>query len=208
MNKKVAFSNKRRRTQDELREASKHVFWGMRYLSERLELILRYSNKANEGEVSGILNSANDSFLIHGRKMVEFLYNSSKNIFDNDLIAEDFFGIPEKWRDLRPKQSDILRQTKQDVGKLLVHFTYRAIEYSSGRFTWKISDIYVGVFRTLQKFLTVVDPSLLDKKMDYLRIDNPNIVICYPVFPPEGKPPYQIACTHDKASGIEVNFYE
>jgi hypothetical protein len=203
MNKKVTLSYKARRTPDELRESSKHVFWGMRFLSERLEFILRFSKKGNYGEMDGILASIHDSFLIYARKMIEFLYNSTKSVYDNDLIAEDFFNTPETWRSLRPLQPDVLKRAREDVGKLLAHFTYRVKEIPSGRITWETSDIYVGVFLALQKFLIEVDPALLDEQFDYLRLDNINIVICYPVFPPEGNAPYQIKSTRDKASGVD-----
>jgi len=204
MANKVTLSNKTKRTKQELREASKHIFWGMRYLSEKLELFLRFSKMANEKEFNGLLNSIHCSFLIDARKMIEFLYNSVDKLYDNDLIAEDFFENPEIWRELRPKQPDILKQTKQDVGKLLAHFTYQVKKYPLGRKTWKTSDIYVDVFIAFQIFLDTVNNSLLDEQCNYLRRDNPDIIICYPVFPPEGKAPYQIACTRDVVSGLEI----
>ena len=204
MNKRIKIGDKQKRTPTELIEASKHLIWGMRYLSERLEFLLRYINAKNEGEIGGILSSINDSFLIHARKMVEFLYNTSVELYDDDVIAEDYFDSPEVWRSLRLSQNEVLQKTKQDIGKLLAHFTYRVIEYPDGSSDWNISTVYVEIFQALQVFLREVDPSLLDKDADYLRIDNPDIVICYPVFPPKGKAPYQIHCTRDQASGFQI----
>jgi hypothetical protein len=204
MNKKIVISKKSKRTPDELKEASRHLFWGMRYLSERLEFFTRFSNKGNEGEIGGILNSIHDSFLIHARRMIEFLYNTSDLVYDNDLIAEDYFESPEIWRMLRPALPDVLERERKDVGKLLAHFTYQVKEYPSGRIKWETSDIYVSIFTAFQKFISEVDRSLLCEEVDYLRAGNRNIIICYPIYPPEGKAPYQIACKRDKASGFEI----
>ncbi len=203
-NRKVSLVNKTKRNPAELKEASKNLFNNMRYLSERLEFFLRFSNKRNNNELSGMLNSFHDSFLIHSRKMIDFFYNSSQSVYDDDLIAEDFFENPEIWRKLRPVEPEVLKQTKESIGKLLAHLTYRLKENPSGKVTWMTSDIYLGVFNVLQKFLDTVDRNLLDEQIDYLKIDNPNIIICYPVFPPKGKAPYQIASTRDKASGFEI----
>ena len=205
MNRKIALSKKSKRTTDELLEASKHLIWNMRYLSERLDLFLYYSNMANNAELSGLLYSIHDSFLIRSRKMIEFFYPSSR-IYDNDLIATDFFPNNDTWKMIRPPQPDILRTTKLNIGGLLAHLTYQTKGHPTGEVTWNTSDIYVGIFNALQNFLNSVDSSLLDKKVDYLSVDNPNIIICYPIFPPKGNAPYQIMSIRDKASGIKMDF--
>jgi hypothetical protein len=204
MNKKIALSKKSRKTPDELRESSKHIFWGMRYLSERLEFFSRFSNQSNAGEITGFLNSIHDSFLIHARKMIEFFYCTSNSVYDNDLIAEDYFASPEVWRRSRPALPPVLEGARNDVGKLLAHFTYRVKDYPLGRIKWETSDVYVAIFSALQKFLSEVDRSLLDEEFDYLRAENRNIIICYPIYPPQAKAPYQIACRRDKASGLDI----
>ncbi|MHC1781461.1 MAG: hypothetical protein AB9891_01640 [Anaerolineaceae bacterium] len=207
MKKKVPIIKKTKRDSSVLRDASKHLFWNMRYLSERFEFVLRFTNRANEGEIGGMLSAIHDSFLIHARKMIEFLYKSSDIntlVYDDDLIAEDFFDTPDIWRKIRPLLSDSLIQARSNTGKLLAHFTYKLNEHSSGRITWETSDIYVDIFIAFQKFLSEVDQSFLDEQCDYLRESNPKIVICYPVFPPKGKAPYQIASTRDNASGLKI----
>jgi hypothetical protein len=202
--KKVKISKKSKRTPDELKDASKHLFWGMRYLSERLEFFLRFKDRRNAGELGGLLNSIHDAFLLHARKMIEFLYNSSDILYDDDLVAEDYFESPEIWRKLRPEQPEVLNRGRQNIGKLLAHLTYHVKNYPTGEVTWETSEIYMGIFFALQTFLDKVDRSLLDEQLDYLRLGNPEIVICYPLFPPAGKA-YRIACTRDKASGIDIN---
>jgi hypothetical protein len=202
--KKVKISEKSRKTPNELRDASKHLFWGMRYLSERLEIFLGYSNQQNVGELGSLLNTIHDSFLIHSRKMIDFLYCSSDIVYDDDLIAEDYFEDADTWRQLRPTQPEVLERGKANVNKLLVHFTYHVNNHPTGVISWETSEIYMGIFFALQTFLDKVDRSLLDEQLDYLRLGNPKIVICHPVYPPIGNPPYQIGCTRDKASGIAI----
>jgi hypothetical protein len=204
MAKKLKIDNKTKRTRAELQQASKHLFWGMRYLSEKFEFILRYAKHTNKDDARGIINSITDSFLIHARKMVDFLCNESLNLYDDDVVAEDYFDDPVSWRSLRPNQSDIIRQTKNDINKLLAHFTYELVNYPDGRLTWSVSDVYVEIFQILQIFLREAPPALLDKSLDLLKAENPMIIICHPIYPPIAKAPYQIQCTRDRASNIDV----
>lgn len=204
---KIELLRKSKRTPEELREASKHLFWGMRYLSERLEFFLRLSNRVGSGDVGGFLNSIHDSFLVHSRKMTEFFYCTANRVYDNDLIAEDYFESPEIWRELRPSPPNILEHARADVGKLIAHFTYQVKDYPSGRLTWETSDIYVAIFTVLQKFLSEVDQSLIHHEFNYLREENKDIIICRPIYPPHAKAPYQIACRRDRASGVTISDY-
>jgi hypothetical protein len=174
-------------------------------MSQRLKLLCDFSDKRFEGDIGGMLYSIHNAFLIDSRKMIDFFYNSSDLVFDNDLIADDYFETPKPWRILRPTEPDVLRRAKEDVGKMLAHFTYRVNEYPDGRVSWETSHIYVEVFTVLQKFLAEVDRSLVDEQLDFLRMGNPNIVICYPLYPPEYKAPFQIGCPNDKAAGFEIN---
>jgi hypothetical protein len=205
MAKKIARCEKRNRTQLELQEASKHLFWEMRYLSERLQFVLRFSQSPRRGEMEGIVAAIHESFLLHARKVAEFLFEMSDRVYEDDVIAQDFFSDPDRWRQVQPSPTPTIRQMQQNVGRLLAHFTYSVIDHTEGRLTWNTSDIYVGLFEALQLFLRQVDPSLLHINVDLLRADNPRIVICRPIYPPEGRPPYQIACVRDLASGFDAD---
>ena len=201
---KVPRPAKKKRTQSDLRMASKHLFWGMRYLSERLQFVLRSANSKREDEFQGVLSAIHESFLIHARKMFEFLFETSKGVYEDDVIAQDYFPNPDQWRQIQPAPPPVISQMHGSVGKLLAHFTYSVVEHPEGRVTWKTSDIYVQIFEAFQIFLAEVDSSLLDDRIELLRADNPRIVICRPIYPPEARPPYQIACTRDLASGLEL----
>jgi hypothetical protein len=205
MGKKVKIHNKTKRTDFELQQASKHLFWEMRYLSERFEFLLRFIGSKREDEMGGIITSIGDSFLIHGRKMVEFLFNESSDLYDDDVVAEDYFSTADMWRDLRPKQSDVIRKTKEQIGKLLAHFTYKVVDNSEGRISWEVSEVYIEIFQTLQLFLKTAPRSLLDENLNLLREDNPNIIVCHPIYPPIAKAPYRIRTVRDKASGFDIS---
>ncbi len=205
MDKKVNITEKSKRTPEELRQASNHIFWGMRYISQMLAIVSSYSDQRREDDIGGMLFYIHDAFLIHTRKMIDFFYYSSKQIYDDDFIAEDFFTPPEIWRSLRPEQPSVLIRAKKDIGKLLAHFTYKVIDHPSGSITWKTGDIYKGIFDALQKFLTEVDRSLVDEQLDHLRLGNPGIWICYPIYTPQGKFTYEIGCPNDKAAGFEIS---
>jgi hypothetical protein len=206
MGKRVKLSNKTKRTKKELVNASKHIYWGMRYLSEKLELFLRFNLRKDKENFSGVVKSIHDAFLIDARRLIDFLFNSqTSNIHDDDVIAEYFFPDPNTWREIRPPLPDLLDKTKEDVNKLQAHYTYKMVHYPDGSITWKTSDVYIDIFNTMQMFLSNVDPSFLFDQFDYLRAENPKIAICKPVYIEEGGKEYlKIACTRDKASGIEI----
>jgi hypothetical protein len=208
MPSKIPISSKTKRTPEQLRLSSVRLHNGMRYLSERLELALRFANKTTNSEISGLLASVHDAFLIHSRRMIDFLYCVSNNVYDDDFIAEDYFATPDVWQRQRPSQPGVISRAKEDIGKLIAHFTYESDADAWSRKEWETSNIYVGVFDGLQSFLRAVDPSLIDAELSLLRSDNPEIVICHPVYPPEAKPPYQIRCTRDLASGVEITSTE
>lgn len=201
---KVSIARKVKRNPDQLRAASKHICWGMRAFSARLEYVLQLFHRFPNKDIGGVGSAITDSFLLHARRMIEFFYCTSNDVFPDDILAEDFFTTYQVWRNIRPAYPPILDQAKSKLSKLLVHFTYQVTDYSSGKMTWEVSEIYMGVFFALQEFIKNVDQSLLDDDFTYLNIDNPNIVICHPIFDPADKSKYQFACTRDKASGLDI----
>lgn len=198
---KTKIEKRIKRTNEELKEASKHLIWEIRYLSERHELFLRLGGKELKEENAGLLNSLNDSFLIHSRKLVEFFYSPNLT-HPNDIIAEDYFDSPKSWKNIRPPKSETLSKAQKDFNKLLAHLTYASLNYPDGEHVWSISEIYVDIFNSLQIFIEAVDLTLLDDDISYLSIKNPEIIILCPVYPPEGKAPYQIRGVNQKASGF------
>jgi len=201
---RVSRLSKKKRSHTELRAASRHLYWGMRYLSERLQFVLRSANSNREDEFQGVVSAIHESFLVHARKMSEFLFQTSKRVYEDDVIAQDYFPNVNRWKQIQPAPPPAIREMQGNVGKLLAHFTYSVVEHPEGRITWNTSDIYVQIFEALHTFLAEVDASLLDDRIELLRAGNPRIVICRPLYPPEARPPYQIACVRDLASGFEL----
>jgi hypothetical protein len=70
-----------------------------------------------------INNALLESFAVHARVLLDFLYTDSPR-YDDDVVASDFFTKPEEWGDIRPEKSEKLDNIHHRVGKEVAHLTY------------------------------------------------------------------------------------
>jgi hypothetical protein len=105
------------------------------------------SGVANE---SLLQNALVESFLIHTRLLIEFLYKEDEERRSDDIRPEDWLG-PGKWN--ISEKSALLEQTKKDADKYLVHLTSTRL---GGKKKWSIQDIA----RDIDKALDVFDRDL------------------------------------------------
>ncbi len=75
-----------------------------------------------------IFNALLNSFLMHVRNIVEFLYTESGKATNDQVIAEDYFrGNFEEWRMIRPEKTELLRETHVALQQAAAHLSYRRI---------------------------------------------------------------------------------
>lgn len=105
------------RSKDELRKAADHLSYEIEML-DRMATALALG-LAGDGPIK---NAFLESFVIHARVLLQFLYDETPR--PDDVIAEDFFKDPSAWRSSRPAMTALLSTVRRRVGKEAAHLTY------------------------------------------------------------------------------------
>jgi hypothetical protein len=101
-----------------------------------------------------IYNTARKSFVIHTRVVLDSLY--SKKPKPEDVVAEDFFTEPGRWRKGRPEKSRVLRDARERIGTEIAHLSYRRIGIEPESKPWPFREIADGLLSMITKFLELV----------------------------------------------------
>ena len=112
----------RQRSDEELAGFSEeHLRYEVRMLHGTAQA-LRDSARDQDGTIGRITRYALlESFLIHARVLINFLYDGPK--WDDDVAAEDFFDKNEQWTKHRPAKSCLLRENQERINKAVAHLT-------------------------------------------------------------------------------------
>lgn len=146
-----------KRTTDELTAASDHL----RY---ELEMLRATAAALASGAFGDSLagNALLESFTIHARALLSFLYAESPR--PDDVIAEDFFASPEQWADIRPPKTPLIEKVHGRVGKEIAHLTYGRQAVLPEMKEWSFFDIARDVFEAAKVFLAASPKSLLGSR--------------------------------------------
>ena len=137
---------RKQRTGDELREASNHLHYEVWMLGSLAQSIA--SGIATQGWLT---NALLESFVVHVRGVMDFLYNDNPQ--GDDVVAQDFFPLPDAWFDIRPKASELLIAAKKRAGKEIVHLTYARQNVTPETKPWRFTEIANEVTAVMQTFL-------------------------------------------------------
>ena len=111
-----------------------------------------------------IANALLESFVVHVRALMDFLYNDNPK--PDDVIAEDYFENVEEWKQLRPELSETLKQAKRRAGKEVAHLTYARLDVTPETKPWRFVDIANEIAAVLNIFLENVPKSKLGKQWE------------------------------------------
>ncbi len=145
------------RTVDELLEASNHLHYEVWMLSSLANGIA--SGIPGQGPIA---NALLESFVIHVRAIMDFLY--ADNPQADDVIAEDFFGDPEQWKKTRPALSQSLSQAKRRAGKEVAHLTYARLDVTPETKPWSFVQIANEISTVMNVFLQNVPKDKMDSQ--------------------------------------------
>ena len=106
-----------------------------------------------------LANALLESFIVHVRAVMDFLYND--NAKPDDIMAQDFFASRDAWVSVRPKLSDLLRKAKKRTGKEVSHLTYARLEVAPDTKRWAFVEIANEVGSVIQVFLKNVQKEKL-----------------------------------------------
>lgn len=143
---------RKRKTVNQLVQASEHVcyeIWMMHHLGHALATGL-----TGEGPIH---NSFVNSFAIHVRNLVEFLYESKAEAKSDAILAEDYFSAPDDWTSIRLSLPVTLKNAKIRCEKQVAHLTYTREKKES----WNFVQIVRALHQPLSVFMGKVDHSLL-----------------------------------------------
>jgi len=91
-----------------------------------------------------------ESFLLHIRILIEFLYfDKSKSKYDDDIVAQDYFDTPTKWHEILGKKSVEFQNTKDDLDKRLAHISLKRKESDK---SWDCRALYQSIASGLKLF--------------------------------------------------------
>ena len=108
---------------------------------------------------STITNALLESFVIHLRNVIDFLYNDQPR--EDDVVAVHFFEHPKEWFDVRGEEPQKLRLARHRAHKELAHLTYTRQTVTLEQKLWRIDELLAEINPTLFKFVLEVG-SLLD----------------------------------------------
>ncbi|MCZ6691094.1 MAG: hypothetical protein O7H41_16015 [Planctomycetota bacterium] len=141
-----------------------HLKYEVDMLAALTEAIPKLGPEEDESFTSwGIRHALLESFAVHARTLLGFLYSSSP--WEDDVIAEDFFDDPETWRKARPDKSAVLSKIHRRVGKEIVHLTYARSRVTKEVKKWPILEIYQEIATAFRRFLDLAPKSRLGSSL-------------------------------------------
>jgi len=84
-----------------------------------------------------IRNALVESFTVHARVILDFLYSGKKKV--DDVVALDFFDDAMIWRKARPKRSKLLKDIHWRVGKEIVHLSFERMNVRNKKWSLNIA---------------------------------------------------------------------
>jgi len=112
-------------------------------------------------------NSLIESFVMHTRNLLGFF--CSKNPHCDDIIAEDFFTSPKKWKSNSPQDFEIdlcIENIRFRINKMGAHLTFtRLTIFDKG---WPVKEIGAYINKLYQRFYSDFDKQYLGEKFKEL----------------------------------------
>jgi hypothetical protein len=140
-------SEKPKKTPEEFCNESDAVYYEIKMLNDVADEIPNSCKKV-------IHDALVESFVIHARVLVDFLYgHPNKDPQKRDIIARGFFDFSKSWPSEPP---DDLKEVKKRADKLAAHLTCdRVIQYRSDK-GWPITQIKNRLNKIINDWLKTV----------------------------------------------------
>jgi len=144
------------RDKEELLKISDHIYYEF---SMFVSLVLEMT----KGYPPGTINNAMlQSFALHVRNLIDFLYNDSHN--SDDVYAGDFFKDPTRWLSVRKAITPELSKAKKRVNKEVAHLTYSRLKVLPADKKWAFVNLSNEMIAVFDPFITNVNRGLLDPR--------------------------------------------
>lgn len=123
---------------------------------------------SNPGHAQHIKNSLLESFTIHLRALIDFLWEAQK-LREDDAVASDFFSSPDKWFQVQPKYPTALEPARSRTGKEVAHLTYTRLDVTADAKRWHVVDMANALTAALVVFAKHADPAYLGNALAALK---------------------------------------
>ncbi len=148
---------RRKRNNDELKAASDHVHYEIQMLRGTMALL------ASRAIGTSVLSNALiESFTIHARALMHFLYPKLPQ--DSDVLAEDFFEDASTWMAARPDEPAAFGTARGRVNKEIAHITYDRQLVTPELKGWDFITLGNAILEVVQVFLRTVSQHLLGSR--------------------------------------------
>ena len=142
------------RTDDELKTASDHLYYEIQMLRGTMALLAT----GTTGQ-SVLSNALIESFTIHARALMDFLYPSGRPQ-SSDVLAEDFFDAGG-WMAIRPDEPAVFGTARGRVNKEIAHLTYDRQLVTPELKGWDFVTLGNAILEIMQTFLRAMPQRLL-----------------------------------------------
>lgn len=142
--------------------ANEHLQYEVDMLVASAAILGHLAYKAGEGLIPWIIyNGLLNTFAIHARNLINFLYSRSRNTDRRtDIIIEDYV-TPSLLASILPPISPLLDQTLAKAAKQVAHLTKDRIDYEKEGKEWK----FVQLTQEILGILKVVVPYIPDTRI-------------------------------------------
>jgi hypothetical protein len=142
------------RRKDKLRLASTDLLYEIdMFDSTARALILGLAGK------SRMTNSLVESFAIHARNILYFLYADRPD--KDEVTASKYFDGRRDWETIRQPLTDTLERAWKRADREIAHLTFSRQQVTPARKKWPVAAIHGDVFLVLNKFFAKVPDDLL-----------------------------------------------
>ena len=130
----------------------------LKYEEDMLMATINALSSGLAGNNATVHNALVESFLIHARLLIEFLYRDKR--YKDNIMAQDFFSHPKKWiEEIRQPKGDLLAETERDAHKYLAHLTRTRL---LAKKKWDFNGIVTEIATRLANFRTHLPKDLLN----------------------------------------------
>lgn len=144
----------------ELRQYSReHVHYEL-WMFLRLGQYLMESPQPGDDQGRVIRNAVIESFVIHLRNLIAFLY--SVRVQTKDIIAADYFLDAGNWYTKRPPISRELRVARERSHKEIIHLTTERISGTPPQKGWPVSALVREIKQLMGSFADLASTERLD----------------------------------------------
>jgi hypothetical protein len=142
-----------------MRPEKLHMFSGV-HLSYEIDMLYRTAGYLRVGQASAFNNAFVDSYALHLRNLVEFVYWKQPKDPDG-LSAVDFVRARVAWLTARGRPPAVLTAANERANKQIAHFTKKRFADGAVEKQWRPSVEISALLVGLRLFLQHADPARL-----------------------------------------------